>query len=169
MLRESINDCSICLSEIENITTTDCNHSYCKQCIDDCLDNKPECPLCRKNIKYLKNDKEIIRVVRYNNLNASTNQVINPETFMYYYSRYKTYKILFLASIIYSLYNFYKISEINDIIYEKNKKLTECISNNTEILDTISNESFENVQIVMNNIIYICKIPMKYINGCLNI
>ena len=167
MLRESINECSICLSEIENITTTDCNHSYCKKCIDDCLDNKPECPLCRKNIKYLKNDKEIIRVVRYNNFNASNNRGINPETFMYYYHRYKAYQILFSLSIVYSFYNLYKISEINYIIYEKNKKLTECINNNTELENTISNDSFNNVQIAMRNLIHICKIPMKYFNSCI--
>ena len=168
MLRESINDCSICLSEIENITTTDCNHSYCKKCIDDCLDNKPECPLCRKNIKYLKNDKETIRIVRYNNSNASNNRVINPETFIYYYSRYKAYKIFFLASIMYSLYNFYKISEINSIINEKNKKITECINNNTELENTTFNESFNNVQIAMSNLIHICKVPVKYFSNCIN-
>lgn len=165
MLRESINDCSICLSEIENITTTDCNHSYCKQCIDDCLDNKPECPLCRKNIKYLKNDKEIIRVVRYNSLNASNNRGINPEIFMYYYSRCKAYQILFSLSITYSLYNLYRMADLNYLIDEQNKKLTECINNNTE-LKKISNES---VEIVMDHLINICKIPVKYMSSCLNV
>ena len=162
MLRESINECAICLSEIENMTTTDCNHSYCKQCIDDCLDNKPECPLCRKNIKYIKNNKETIRVVRY--ANASNNRLINPDTFMYYYSRYKAYKISFTLSLLYSLYNLYRIGEMNYIIDEKNKKLTECINNNTELKNL--DDSFANVQIVMDHLIYICKIPIRYINHC---
>lgn len=168
MLRESINECSICLSEITNMTITDCNHTYCKQCIDDCLDNKPECPLCRKYIKYLKNDKETIRVVRYNSSNTSNNRTVNPETFMYYYSRYKAYQIVFTMSIAYSLYNLYKISGLNYILDEKNKKLTECINNNTDLVNTISNESFENVQIAMDNLIHMCKIPIKYISGCIN-
>lgn len=167
MLRESINECAICLSEIENMTTTDCNHSYCKQCIDDCLDNKPECPLCRKNIKYIKNNKETIRVVRY--ANASNNRGIDRDTFMYYYSRCKAYQILFSLSITYSLYNLYRIADLNYLIDEQNKKLTECINNNTELKKIISNESYESVEIVMDHLINICKIPMKYINSCINV
>uniref|UniRef100_A0A6C0CXA3 RING-type domain-containing protein n=1 Tax=viral metagenome TaxID=1070528 RepID=A0A6C0CXA3_9ZZZZ len=168
MLRESINECSICLSEIENITTTDCNHSYCKKCIDDCLDNKPECPLCRKNIKYLKNDKETIRVVRYNNINASNNRVINPEPFMYNYSRYKVYRFGVTLSFTYILYQLYKISALNYIIEINDKKIAECINNNTELENTISNNSYNNIHMAMSNLIHICKIPIKYFNNCIN-
>ena len=50
MLNDNLNDCPICLSNITDTTTTNCGHSYCKICIDNCLDSKLECPMCRIEI-----------------------------------------------------------------------------------------------------------------------
>lgn len=169
MLYDNLNDCPICLSNITDTTTTNCGHSYCKICIDNCLDNKSECPMCRQNIKYIKNSSETIRVVRYSN--ASTNSISN-EIFMHYYSRYKAFKLFNYISIIYILYTLYKMNSLyqhNNILY---KKLNDCIDNTTNLENyindyTIYNIRLENVQIIVNNIIRVCKMPIEYINMCI--
>ena len=39
--------------EDENMCTTDCNHEFCKECLDNWFNrHKLSCPLCRKNIEY---------------------------------------------------------------------------------------------------------------------
>lgn len=173
MLNEYLNDCPICLSNVTDITTTNCGHSYCKICIDNCLDSKPECPMCRQNIRYIKNSSETIRVVRYSiNSNASNNRIINPEIFMYYYSRYKAYQLFNIVSIFYIIYNLYKINLLNNQNTILDKKLNDCIDNTTNLENyisdyTISNIRLENVQIIVNNIIRVCKMPIEYINMCI--
>tara|TARA_Y100001958_G_scaffold158540_1_gene156726 strand:- start:2464 stop:2973 length:510 start_codon:yes stop_codon:yes gene_type:complete len=169
MLNDNLNDCPICLSEIIDYTTTNCGHSYCKTCIDNCLDNKLECPMCRQNIKYIKNSSETIRVVRYSN--ASTNNISN-ELFMHYYSRYNAFKLFNYISIIYILYTLYKMNSLYQQNSILNKKLNYC-NNNIIVLEnyinkyTFTNLKLENVKIIVNNIIRVCKMPLEYINMCI--
>ena len=40
--------CSICLETIINNKKLDCNHEFCKTCIDFWLNNHNNCPMCRK-------------------------------------------------------------------------------------------------------------------------
>ena len=52
--------CSICLDTINenNLCKTNCNHSYCKSCIDRWFDKqKVSCPMCRTKITYFMYDK----------------------------------------------------------------------------------------------------------------
>lgn len=44
-------DCSLCFRLIYQPITTSCGHTYCKSCIDRCLDHKRECPLCKTVIE----------------------------------------------------------------------------------------------------------------------
>jgi len=44
-------DCSLCMRLFWQPITTPCGHTYCKSCIDRCLDHKRECPLCKTVIE----------------------------------------------------------------------------------------------------------------------
>ena len=59
-------ECSICLEIInpEHKCNTECDHSFCKQCLDNWFDlNKLSCPLCRKNIKYFHHNGAMNRII----------------------------------------------------------------------------------------------------------
>ena len=59
-------NCSVCLNDIstENICITNCNHEFCKKCLDSWFDkNKLSCPMCRTNIQYFNHNGENNRVV----------------------------------------------------------------------------------------------------------
>jgi SNF2 family DNA or RNA helicase len=53
---DKIDNCSICLDEINKITITACGHLFCYECIKMCLDKKMKCPLCQTDLK----DKELL-------------------------------------------------------------------------------------------------------------
>lgn len=38
--------CPICFDMIKNAYMTPCGHNFCRQCIDECLNVKRECPVC---------------------------------------------------------------------------------------------------------------------------
>lgn len=40
-------ECSICLVNQNEMINTECNHIYCKQCIDTWFNNHNTCPQCR--------------------------------------------------------------------------------------------------------------------------
>ena len=42
--------CSICLDEINRITSTTCGHVFCRDCIIPCVRSTNKCPLCQKNL-----------------------------------------------------------------------------------------------------------------------
>ena len=59
-------NCSICLSpiELEDLCTTDCNHIFCKECLDKWFDtHKLSCPLCRSEIQYFNHKNMNHRIV----------------------------------------------------------------------------------------------------------
>ena len=53
--------CSICLETLNDKCTLNCNHSFCKKCVDEWLQkNNKTCPNCRSLIQsYYNNDKII--------------------------------------------------------------------------------------------------------------
>jgi len=44
-------DCSLCFRLFWEPITTSCGHTFCRSCIDRCLDHKRECPLCKTVIE----------------------------------------------------------------------------------------------------------------------
>ena len=60
---ETSYECPICFESVNefNITTTNCNHSFHKKCLDIWLEENFDCPMCRKLIctkflaKYVRN------------------------------------------------------------------------------------------------------------------
>ena len=68
--------CIICLGDdisSENMCFTDCSHMFCKDCLDEWLDQgKKTCPMCRETIRYFKNEDIQYRVVVQNERASST-------------------------------------------------------------------------------------------------
>ncbi|KAI0400392.1 insulin-induced protein-domain-containing protein [Xylaria palmicola] len=40
-------DCPICMHPLQSPMTTGCGHTYCRDCLYDCLDRETKCPVCR--------------------------------------------------------------------------------------------------------------------------
>ncbi|CAB1426898.1 unnamed protein product [Pleuronectes platessa] len=64
--------------------TTPCGHTFCKNCVERCLDHTPQCPLCKESLKeYLACRKYIVTTV----LDKSIKQYLSQE----YAERTKTH------------------------------------------------------------------------------
>ncbi|NXN27309.1 LONF1 protein, partial [Nycticryphes semicollaris] len=51
-------ECSLCMRLFFEPVTTPCGHTFCKGCLERCLDHAPQCPLCKESLKeYLANRK----------------------------------------------------------------------------------------------------------------
>ena len=53
-MNKDLINCSICFDVFKEKVILNCNHEYCKKCIDEWIafDNH-QCPLCRKDIEYI--------------------------------------------------------------------------------------------------------------------
>ncbi|KAM5193714.1 LON peptidase N-terminal domain and RING finger protein 1 [Mantella aurantiaca] len=43
-------ECSLCMRLFYEPVTTPCGHSFCKKCLQRCLDHTPQCPLCKQSL-----------------------------------------------------------------------------------------------------------------------
>ncbi|XP_054845561.1 LON peptidase N-terminal domain and RING finger protein 1 isoform X2 [Eublepharis macularius] len=51
-------ECSLCMRLFFHPVTTPCGHTFCKNCLERCLDYAPQCPLCKESLKeYLASRK----------------------------------------------------------------------------------------------------------------
>ncbi|KAM7161577.1 LON peptidase N-terminal domain and RING finger protein 1-like isoform 2-T2 [Macrochelys suwanniensis] len=51
-------ECSLCIRLLFEPVTTPCGHTFCKECLERCLDHRPNCPLCKQSLReYLKAGK----------------------------------------------------------------------------------------------------------------
>lgn len=66
---ENIIKCTICLSKIEIPFKTKCNHFFHKECLNDWLKIKKNCPNCRKSIQYLKIERKGLFIRRLRRIN----------------------------------------------------------------------------------------------------
>ncbi|KAM9819531.1 LON peptidase N-terminal domain and ring finger 1, like isoform X1 [Syngnathus typhle] len=44
-------ECSLCMRLFYEPVTTPCGHTFCKSCLERCLDHTPNCPLCKESLK----------------------------------------------------------------------------------------------------------------------
>ncbi|XP_035377689.1 LON peptidase N-terminal domain and ring finger 1, like isoform X1 [Electrophorus electricus] len=44
-------ECSLCMRLFYAPVTTPCGHTFCKSCLQRCLDHSPQCPLCKESLK----------------------------------------------------------------------------------------------------------------------
>ncbi|KAM6471517.1 LON peptidase N-terminal domain and RING finger protein 3-like isoform 2-T3 [Liasis olivaceus] len=53
-------ECSLCIRLFYEPVTTPCGHTFCKECMERCLDHRPNCPLCKQSLR------EYLRAGKYN-------------------------------------------------------------------------------------------------------
>ncbi|XP_073322972.1 LON peptidase N-terminal domain and RING finger protein 1 [Pagrus major] len=57
-------ECSLCMRLFYEPVTTPCGHTFCKSCLERCLDHTPQCPLCKESLKeYLARSKYMVTTV----------------------------------------------------------------------------------------------------------
>ncbi|XP_071373187.1 LON peptidase N-terminal domain and RING finger protein 1 isoform X1 [Centroberyx affinis] len=57
-------ECSLCMRLFYEPVTTPCGHTFCKNCLERCLDHTPQCPLCKESLKeYLASRKYMVTSV----------------------------------------------------------------------------------------------------------
>jgi len=96
----SFNECPICFNEItlKNKYITDCNHEFCKDCLDKWFDkSKITCPKCRKNVQYLTYQNDKIRLVHTSSLIIAQNTQNNHNLIRI---NKKTFNFLILSHIL---------------------------------------------------------------------
>lgn len=49
-------ECTLCYRFLYQPVTTPCGHSFCRTCLDRCLDHSTNCPLCKTSIKVVSRD-----------------------------------------------------------------------------------------------------------------
>jgi hypothetical protein len=177
--------CSICLEENierDNLCKTNCNHAFCKKCIDGWFDRGTDsCPLCRNKIKYFeyKNEKNRIITIEkpgQNNLNIErVNRLLILRN-----TQLKWYLFLSLSTTINFMINYYLCSSRYQ---DLNIELGLCETNNTILsgeLDDLMNEYNDYIPIsvfkkdyvpisVFNDDSYTkCSIPRIFYNQCFN-
>ncbi|MEE6478333.1 hypothetical protein FKM82_011821 [Ascaphus truei] len=48
-------ECSLCIRMFLEPVTTPCGHTFCKECLERCMDHQPYCPLCKQSLReYLR-------------------------------------------------------------------------------------------------------------------
>nr|XP_033800406.1 LON peptidase N-terminal domain and RING finger protein 1 [Geotrypetes seraphini] len=51
-------ECSLCIRLLFEPVTIPCGHTFCKKCLERCLDHAPQCPLCKESLtEYLASRK----------------------------------------------------------------------------------------------------------------
>jgi hypothetical protein len=94
--------CSICLHTINELCQTNCNHFFCKDCLDSWFNSKKNtCPLCRSDIEYFIHNGNINRVVCIEKkiVRERTNVNVNPNSEFVYIKR-KNYLAMMTMSLI---------------------------------------------------------------------
>lgn len=143
--------CSICFNLIDNKNkfTTDCLHSYCKNCLTEWMKRgKKDCPMCRGNIVNLRDDKCIYKIL-FINSPEQTNDVPNINiNLLNKYNRSNRYLcVMFILSCVQLYYQF--TSSINYTLL--NKKYEYCMNNITDITDTLNTCQLKLYQLINFN------------------
>jgi SNF2 family DNA or RNA helicase len=66
-------ECTICISQIEEPTLTKCGHLFCNQCIKSWLTKKTICPLCKINLS----GQDLLCIIPNNNISNISNSMID--------------------------------------------------------------------------------------------
>nr|XP_015200921.1 PREDICTED: LON peptidase N-terminal domain and RING finger protein 1 [Lepisosteus oculatus] len=65
-------ECSLCMRLFYEPVTTPCGHTFCKSCLERCLDHMPQCPLCKESLK------EVSRVCFRSRARSCSNDIVLP-------------------------------------------------------------------------------------------
>ena len=176
--------CAICFNNMtgETICTTNCNHSYCKQCLDTWFDRgEKSCPICRSDIQYLTHKSENIRII-FNrlqqdnviNISNDNDHIVHNNLRMQLVirSNHLLRKYIYLACLIISFQIYISITDSNNL-YACANNLVICNTNNTYLQDEITNQEIKMADVsnldvinIYRNIVTTCSFPLYYIHKC---
>ena len=179
-------DCSVCLCKLdENSYTTNCNHTFCKDCIEGWLENNHNtCPLCRQEIRECMHNSENMKIKIYmNNINNNT-QIIQTlrrdnRILKNVLQKYNCSIFVFLGLFIWNKWNYYNVIQNYDILYEEYSELQNKLDIlNTSYLDCLDKEEcvYEIHEIKgdipisvysYQSLLGICSVPANYLLSCI--
>ena len=107
--------CIVCYNtiETENICKTNCNHIYCKDCLNVWFDRgNVDCPMCRDPVKSYLNDNIMNKIVvlknQTQNLILFQTNTGYEEAIKKYKRRFNIFKVYFFLNTSYLLYLQYR-------------------------------------------------------------
>ena len=165
-------ECPICFETItdENSTITDCNHTYCLNCMNQLIENNIiNCSMCRSEIKTYKNKNDNFKIIKIitNNVNLRNERdllpiiqklrrnlicqkIVNGILFLYLLDMY--YYRLFVGNY----YNEYT---------NCTQSLIEQMNENEKIINKYQMTGFLNIMV--DNTLKVCSFPMYFIDQCI--
>ena len=104
-------ECSICFNNIVDITKLSCEHSYCKNCILNWIQqNKDTFPNCRRKIEFIINNEKKKTILQFKDEKSSCDfYIIQCSNMMY-----SSMLILLIYIIIYCSTNFSDNNYLNN-------------------------------------------------------
>ena len=160
-------ECSICFESIlGKMVTTECNHTFCKDCIDGWFDRgENSCPLCRGEIKYIQLDEERVRVLIHRNIPEI---IINNGR---YYLLLRWVLFQWVSLIILGIVIFIINLENNDLTEENNELIIRneyLLDSNNKFIDMNNDQVLSFIRVIgkYGGIYRPCNIPSYYIDRC---
>ena len=184
--------CTICMKEDLNkdeIYYTNCNHEFCKPCLDDWFKRgNQSCPLCRSKINYYKHNDEKYKLIIHRiesdrvesdrhegqqnqiELNDLVTHNLVVRNIVKSNIRLRFYGISMTSLFLYMLNNYlYELNNVNDL----NNELKICNMNNTHLQDSLnsceSNDNYESgyyVSMFNGELSRRCFYPLNFYNIC---
>lgn len=65
LVHKSDFDCVLCSRTLWRPVTTPCGHTYCRVCLDRCLDYSSSCPLCVKSLNEVRTQNSVKKRFRF--------------------------------------------------------------------------------------------------------
>ena len=181
-------NCSVCLKEDldeDQIYFTNCNHEFCKECLDDWFQRgNKSCPLCRNEVSEYKHKDEKYKLIIHTveletspsqlNLNELINHNILVRNIVKQNFKLRFYTFTLLSLFLYTVnIYFYNLQDMNKL----SKDLEICSLNNTNLQDDLNQcELFSDPD--LGNGYYVgmfngeltrrCFYPSKFYNICFN-
>ncbi len=154
---ESFNNhiCTICMKEDlndEEIYFTNCDHEFCKSCLDDWFQRgNQSCPLCRTEIDTYKYKDENYKLIIHETINENETQINLDNTrelrrlldtntifrtLAKQNARLRIYLFLTMSGFLLTFNNY--LSLVNNYS-ELNKEYNGCMNDNTNLTDYLNN------------------------------
>ena len=146
----SSDTCSICLEDTSDTCLLNCNHSFCKKCIDDYLKrNNKKCPNCRTDISSYSYNNTDYQLIFMNEDNQNEDIIIlrnQLNIFSRANRKLVTYGYITLSSFFYLTYNYLILFNDNNLKQSKNDNLKisldNCHINETELYNILDDQSY---------------------------